>query len=701
MKTLTRLSLIFFLFLTACAQRTPNPNPNPIPTRPPAVYLPVIGNPTLEAAQTGYPPATEPQPAMQVTPNAGAAPVVTAFHRNGQTFLTWPERADLSGEVYRVYRSPQPVTADTLRQAQFLIQLGKDSARVWGNYYQDMDVYYPRYTERFIYNRGAHPLEQGTGALVWTLAPEDFAGQASGVGYYAVTYTPKGGSETFSAAYTSPAVEEAVGYPEPLEISFTPGIHPGDGAHFYLQYMDLRHWNATFHAPNNTNEYYGFDPQQPDLANALAYVYDYGVFEPTPALCGGKVPDTLPVMVFLHGWRDNRYPTMRDYPYPYCAYGVYPVDQTQTWYFGFARDHDFRTNTPIQAGDVIENYTEQRVLRMVADLMRYPPGEPKVDPQRVYLFGHSMGGTGALAFAERYPNVFAATYSGQPVTDFYPGPGIDVNWPQDASLKWGAPALNLPIYIAAPNDWAAHLQKYNGASVYEWQNLRSAFDQHAKINRTGDEMAPFGIDHGTIDEAVRFPTQGQPVYPLLVRSGRAWAGGIVEAVHTWSVFGWPLPNLAKQADVPFWNFQVIRDETVPGLSNLSGNDPNPPTGPTVYNQTILWSASWNAWDGAPVDQPERWQMSFCAVEVGSQQCGGAADLSAVATASVDITPRRLQRFRVTPGQKYQWENRAVSATGSGSLLASGTVTAGANGLLTIPGVQIPPGGSRLEIRPGR
>ncbi len=693
MNTLPRLTLVLALLLAACAGRAPAVTP-PAPA-PAATHTPLAAPP--DAAPTS--------PAAAATTPA-ALHLLTAFHRNGQTFLTWPEHTALTGEVYRLYRSDVPITVDNLQWASFLVQVGKDSARVWGNYYQDMDIYNPRLTGRFIFNNGSQALKPGTGALVWTLAPEDFGGGSGGTGFYAVTVTPHGEREIFSDLYTTPPVEETVGYPEPVEISNSPAIRPGAGGHFYLQYMDLRHWNATFHAPNNTNEYYGFDPREIDTANALAYVYDYSVFEPTPELCGGEVPEELPVMVFLHGWRNNRYPTPQDYLYPYCAYGVYPVDQTQTWYFGFARDHDFRTNIAIQPGDVIENYTEQRVLRMVADLMRYPPG-PAVNPQRVYIFGHSMGGTGALAFAQRYPNVFAAAYSGQPVTDFYPGPGVDTNWPEDAMLKWGAPELNLPIHISAPENWAAHLQKYNGVGVYHWQNLRSAFDpggitirSGAQIDRTGDEMAPFGIDHGTVDEAVLFPTQGQPVYPLLVRSPRAWAGGIIEKTHAWSRFGWPLPNLAKQDDVPFWNFQVVRDETVPGLSNLSGNDTNPPGGPTTYNQTILWSASWNAWDGAPVDQPGRWRMSFCAVEAGSRKCGGSV------TQTVDITPRRLQRFTIVSGHVYRWENRQLGgilggALGTGRLVAGGVVTAGENGLLTIPAVQVSPRGNRLEIWPER
>ncbi len=385
--------------------------------------------------------------------------------------------------------------------------------------------------------------------------------------------------------------------------------------------------------------------------------------------------------------RSNRYTKLDEYPYPYCAYGLYPVDQTETWYFGFARDHDFRTDSPISSNDVIENFTEQRILRMVDDLVRQPPG-PAVDTQRIYLFGHSMGGTGALAFAERYPNIFAAIYSGQPVTDFHISSIHKEEWPLNAAEKWGAQELNLPIEISARNHWADHLQKYNGVGVYDWEDLKSAFDPSAVPNRAGDEMVPFGIDHGTIDDAVLFQTQGQWIYPLLNASGRTWAGAITKNEHLWSEFGWPLPNMAKVNDVPFWNLQVIKDETTPGFSFLSTNIQSLPTAPTTYNQVLLWSASWNPWDAAPIDTESDWQMSFCTVKAGTQNCGGDQ------VVTVNITPRRLQHFSIAANQVYGWDVHRIT---DGRKLAEGKITATADGLITIKQVQIPPNGVRVHI----
>lgn len=613
---------------------------------------------------------------------------ISASYRSGQTFITWIERNELQGEVYTIYRSEEPIEAGNYQDAQRLAQVGENSTRVWASYHVDGDVWSPRITERMVIENDTEALPDGIGALVWTPGTDDFNGSASGTGYYAVTITPNGEQETLYPGYSSLAVQEEIGIPDPVEISLSTNTHPGPGGHYYLQYMDLRNWNPTFHAPNSTNQYYGYSPEDARIKETLAYTYDYSIFEPTAELCGGTVPDTLPVMIFLHGHRGNRYGTPDVYPYPYCAYGVYPIDQSETWYFGFAQKHDFRKSEPISPNDVIENYTEQRILRMVFDLMRKPPG-PAVDPQRIYLFGHSMGGTGALAFAQRYPNVFAATYSGQPVTKFTETEGVTENWPELTGERWGSQQFNLPIAINAPNNWAAHLQKYAGMGVFDWENLPAAFDKTAKPSRAADEMAPFGVDHGTIDDAVWFSSQGQPLYPILNASTHTWAGGIVEKNHEWSYFGWPLANLATVNGVPFYNFGVIRDETIPGLGNLSDNETGLPDRPMEYNTTILWSASWSAWDGAPVDTPDTWQMSFCSIAAGSKQCGGEK------TFTVDITPRRLQQFIVQPGMQYDWSNISIY---TGKVIDRGVVTADENGLITVRALSIFATGNRLIIK---
>ena len=593
-----------------------------------------------------------------------------AFHRSGQTFLTWEERGGLSGESYRVYRHTQPITAGNLAAAARLCEVWEGSANFYANYHND-GGWQPRYSPRVaISNQGAF-LPVGTGLLVWTLATNDFAGAATGTAYYAVTTVDSAGTENtidFTSGNTFGPLEEGVAEPLPVEAAAS----VGENGHLFIQFMDLRNWNPTFHAPNPGNGYLGMDSESPAVQHALAYAYDYTVFEPD---CG---TNPVPATVSLHGWGGGSYGPVTGDPDPWdwCTYRIYPVDQSETWWFGFAKTNDFRAGGEIAAGDTIANYTEQRVLRMLRDLQHAPPGPP-VDTNRVYVYGHSMGGSGTLAFALRYPGVFAAAYASEPMTDYAAsGDGGGDDWRGDAAAKWGAPALNLPVEIRAPAGWAEGLGPYNGAGVWDWQNHRAN-----ATNRLGDESVPFGVGHGTNDMVIEWPTQAQPFYGPLDSSRRCWGGVVTDAGHSWLGFNGLPPNLAPDNSLaPFDNFQVVRDETVPGLSRDSGDLPSPPAQIGGYHQNLEWSASWNDWDGPPQDSATGWQISLRAADA--------------ATHTVDVTPRRTRQFRLPPGAVANWQNRRVS---DNVQIQSGTAVADAAGLLTASNVTVSTAGNRVRF----
>ena len=138
--------------------------------------------------------------------------------------------------------------------------------------------------------------------------------------------------------------------------------------------------------------------------------------------------------------------------------------------------------------------------------------------------------------------------------------------------------------------------------------------------------------------------------------------------------------------VPFAGLQVRRSETVPGLANASGNltvaPEITPTSTGGYQQSIRWSASWDDWDNAPLDLEALWQMSLCTVDpaVAGAACGTGI------SQTLDLTPRRVQTFTITPDAGYVWRNRAVAGD---TLLAGGMVTASSDGLITLEGLTDP------------
>lgn len=593
-------------------------------------------------------------------------------HRSGQSFITWMERSDRVGERYRVYRHTMPITATNLSQATRLYELPEGSGRFYCDRFfnNNTSAWEVRYLDCYVVSPRGPPLAEGTGLLVWTLDPLDFAGGTTGTAWYAVTCVGAEGSENtndFSAGNSVGPVTEGVGDPLAVET----GVNIGTRGHLYIQYMDLRRWNPTFHAPHGRNGYYGLNPDEPGVTNAVQYAYDYAVYEPE----GSGAP--VPAYLNLHGWGGGYVPFSEDpEAYGWNAYKIFPSDLSETWYFGFARDCDFRSGAEPTTGDHVENYTEQRLLRMVRDLIRSPPGVA-VDTNRLYVWGQSMGGSGTLALALRYPNVFAAAYASEPMTDYRTsGDGGGIDWRGDVEWKWGTRALNLPVMIRAPGGWADPLQTYNGRGVWDWQNHRSNL-----VSRAGSEVVPFGMAHGTNDTVIEWTTQGQPVYAALSASRQCWGGAVTDGDHSWQGFnGSPSPLAPDSSLAPFKGFTVVRNETVPGLSGGSADLPATPATTGGYNQQLEWSASWNNWDGAPVDTPASWRVSL-------RSLNGA-------TQTVSVTPRRLKAFINGHGAVVNWTNRNVVGS---AVVQSGVAAMDASGLALIPAVIVSPGGNRLQL----
>ncbi len=82
-----------------------------------------------------------------------------------------------------------------------------------------------------------------------------------------------------------------------------------------------------------------------------------------------------------------------------------------------------------------------------------------------------------------------------------------------------------------------------------------------------------------------------------------------------------------------------------------------------------------------VDEPARFEVALNMHEKGYSLNGQSLPPSRVHTGAVDVTPRRLQRFKVARGKKYQWRNVRVS---TGEVLQAGVIAPDEKGLLTVP-----------------
>ena len=574
---------------------------------------------------------------------------IGAFHRSGQTFVTWRERDDVTNEFYRVYRHTETITEANLQAATMVATL-PDSSAMYLTERWLADWGFAPTQENFIINDLGPELEDDQGLFVLTTHQGE-----EGVAYYAVT-SVVGGAENTAIVPGDNAltegVSETVNAPLPIMVwQSANGL-----AMVFTQFMDFRNWNPTY-----TGYAYNYFLSLPE---------DYDPSTAYPLILHIEGHGTRYVDAFL----ENSNGTM----YGWQAIQIWGDDPHQSWYYGFTRDHNYGDNWPQYVwGDLpsfptsgaISNFTEHRLLRAINDVIRDP--EYTVDESRIYAYGHSMGGSGSLALGMRYPDVFAAVFCSEPMTHY----AASSLWIWDVQQKWGMPSDNLPI-INDPT-YASHLSGFDGVGVYIWQN-----HQQNMVDRRGDEMAFIHTYHGTEDDVIDWETQGDAWNTIMSRiARRGWQGAALTIDHTWYGF-LDTPNFSWEA------FSFRKDISHPGFADFTLNlDQEDDL--SYYNIGLEWSCQWNDFAGAIVDTPGRYEIVLRLYDPGYPGYEVLPDVG-----EVDVTPRRLQQFAVSPGVVYSWEN--VQMPGN-AVIQSGTIAADTNGLLTIYGFTVTKEGNRLRI----
>ena len=553
-------------------------------------------------------------------------------------------------EEYYVYQHTSPITSANLDEANRVAELPEGTSIFWTEraraeeYPPEANGGYNSLQNYVIQPLGAQ-LSDTTGLFVRTASENRNS-------YYAVTAS-SGGVENRSGIGPGNSigpVAETVADPEPVLVWQS----SGSLGRVYTQFMDYSEWNPTFETPNGPT-----------------YAYNYFVGLPRPDQCGGSVPSSVALILHLEGY-GTRYEA-EDGSHYYCAVEVWGDDPRQSWYYGYSATHDYSdTEASVTTGPIV-NYTEERLLRSVYDVLR-DPVYSAIDTQRIYAYGQSMGGSGALSLGLRYPDVFAAVYCGEPMTNYR---GALLWHENDLIPRWGDLALNLPVVNRG--HYASHLAAYNGTGVYDWMNHHQQM-----VERRGEKTTLISLAHGSTDDTIVWADQGLPAYEPFYLSRRPFSAAVLEDGHSWFGFVGLGPTLAEGGDAiyaPFFGLSVVRDETVPALTYASGSLPAPPDGAGGYNLNLEWSASWNLWDGPPIDTPTEWRISLRTTDGSSQ--------------TVDVTPRRWQSFVVAPGATYLWENRRVSDDG---LVDSGAVVADSDGLVTVTAFAVNADGNRLLLR---
>ncbi len=572
-------------------------------------------------------------------PEIGGPENLVAFHRSGQTFLTWQE-SDAQHE-YHVYRYTQPVTVDNLAQAERLTDR-------WGPLPNDTSVNRfggSNVPSHYVIEDLGDPLSDETGLFVHTAQEDDSSS------FYAITSVIEGVENVSTLHALDVAVEETVQEPEDV---LTVSVNGGSGR-IYTQFMDYANWNATFNG----------------------YIYNYSVALPA----GYDQNQSYPLMINPHA-SYQEYGFLQETLYGWQVITLLPSDPGpvagthHSWWYGYAKDHNYLTEGSIPQSGAIENFTEQRVMRSIKYLTE--DSDINVDAQRIHAQGLTMGGSGALAWSMRYPNVISGVWVSEPMTNYSSSPQLQ----SDFQRLWGTQESNLPILNRGPYSEDIQVYGIDGmqpVGVWDWMN-----HQQQLVERRGDNFGYIMTSHAK--NAVTFidwQTQGKPLVQSLTesnvgftsfhRSDETQANTSFDSVIT------PLFGFGNGNDFP-WKYPLAL--AFPAIQNASGSDALIPAdgGDQVYNLDIEWATPQTPFDATIVDTPDLFEVTL---------------RSTGSTQTADITPRRTQAFSASPGQECSWTTTDQNLDTS---IDSGVVTADDDSLITITDVSIVTGvGTRLAI----
>lgn len=549
--------------------------------------------------------------------------------RAGQTFVTW---SNIPGPdwSYRVYRSHSAIVdRKTLSDAE-LLGVVEDSSAVDRRRTQVLG-----WLTTFSVDSAAAPLHPATGLFVHTI-------DAVALAHYAVMAESAGVIRDSlllaNANRTLGPVAEWPSTPQPVWQRKT--FVPWTGDDYVL-------WVSDRDAPD-----------MPAMSNRAS--------TPTHLSVQRGLPDR-PLVLFGHARGGTSFGGLLGSGYPgesiLCIEDHLPTSDRASFTYGYVGSYDTRTYWNFQRphGEVVNDYTERRTLF----LLDWARGSLGYDPDRVYAWGGSMGGSFAFFLSYHHPERIASVLGVVPklCTAFIPDSYGELRASFDRI--WG-PLETTPVGS-------------NGTPVYDWMDGRWLASD-ARDSGT----PPMTLFFGRADTVVGWPEK--VAYAAAMQENRI--GG--------ALF-WDTRGHYDHADlVPWRPMERARlmhehrlDRSYPAFSQCSVDqdmgDGSPDSGDPMG--TINGHL---AWDTTIVDMPHLWSCVLRTVPVTHR--GGT--WAAPEQARVDVTPRRLQRFRVPAGGVVSWQ---VTDALTGVELQSGQQPVDPDGLITLPQVMVVPGSTRLSV----
>ncbi len=275
-----------------------------------------------------------------------------------------------------------------------------------------------------------------------------------------------------------------------------------------------------------------------------------------------------------------------------------------------------------------------------------------IDDSRVYTAGNSMGGAGSIMFSIRYPE-FAA-------------------W----NTSW------VGVHVPSMSDFRGSYEKNYGSVEYHvlFEDGTPVWDYYNDVwylrNYPKHEIGYITFSNGKNDEGIGW-TQAVEFYKALQETKRPHMFVWGQAGHRQRSL---MPNSHDQSVMPI---DMRTDQSLPAFTNCSLDD-NPGNGDPSDGDPEGQVNRWLYWETADItDTPATWEMTVALMEEAPQE-----------TASVDVTPRRLQQFALQPGVVIEWTNKDV---GTEHMIESGEAIVDENGLVTLEQISVGKHKNRLSL----
>jgi len=484
---------------------------------------------------------------------AASAEGSSVFHRDGQTFLTWPEGASTH---FAIYRSTSSLSdASDLLLGDRIAVLSTGSARNGrGSAVEKREM-------RYAIHDGADPLSERTGLFVHTAAE-------SGLAFYAVASCDAFGNVDQLIRSIGP-IDERVACPEPV-LQEESEIDGAIRAHYvhWAPYVDTEAADALCHRPSEGFNFIVWEPALPQEDGAALFALHGG---------GGSYANARPY---------KNHPNLTvlglDSHIPGFELGL---NGTGDAWYGW--NEHVGTDIPL-AGGLNVDYTTRR-LRWTAEWLT--GHDTTIDPARLFLRGSSMGGVGTAFSSIMLRDIFAAGLSVVPRFN-YSADDIPRGSDESFAARWGPMEKNVSTT--------------DGIGILE--RLDACFLAEAHPDWS---FAPVWAFNGRNDEAVGW-SEKIPFYETMNETRHGWAFFWDERAHGGRS---PFPRAWREDgtedEILAWMIETVRlDRSYPAFSGCSLDD-DPGNGDPLDGDLIGTINGYLRWDTSRLeDSDKRWAIDL-------------------------------------------------------------------------------------------